>query len=344
MDKLKLAVIGCGAQAEGSHLPAAALSGEIELIALVDKILPQARRLAEKYGVPIAASDYNEIIGKADAALVVLPNYLHAPVAVDLLRQGVHVLVEKPMAITSDACQEMIAAADIAKVHLAVGFDFRFLKASQFVHQAIKSGLVGRITSFDLRLGNILPSSYILKSDYLIRKEAAGGGVLIDLGVHALDLVLWWLGDYESVTYFDDSHGGVEANSMLRLHLKSGAEGTIEISRLRKLRNTCIIEGERGILEVGLWTSNGLLDLRLHDQDVVLKGENLAANETWHDVFCRQLDDFADAVRTHREPLVPGREGKRSVDLVGTCYGSRQSLPEPWMFPVSQTVGAMEGL
>jgi len=342
MNTLKLAVVGCGAQAQGGHLPATMLSERIALTALVDINLAQAHRLADQYGVPLVTSNYNDIIGKADAALIVLPNWLHAPVAVELLRQGIHVLVEKPMATSLEGCEEMIAAAATTQRKLAVGFDFRFLKTSRFVHQAIQSGLLGDLRRFDLRLGNALPTSYILKSDYLMARETAGGGALIDLGVHALDLALWWFGDYERVAYFDDSLGGVEANSLLHMRMQSGVEGTIEISRIRRLRNTCLIAGERGTLEVGLWTANGLLTLQLHGQEVGLSVEPALVKETWKEVFCLQMEDFADAIEQHREPFVSGQEGKRSLGLVEACYATRQALPQPWMLPHMQTVGAME--
>jgi len=338
MNKVKLAVVGCGAQAELSHLPAIALSDKVELVALVDKNLSQARRLAESYDVSMAIDDYNDIVGRAEAAVLVLPNNLHAPIAVDLLRQGIHVLVEKPMAVSTVACEQMIATADAAGVQLAVGLDFRFVTATRFVRQAMKGGLLGQVIRFDLRMGDILPASYVIRSDYIVRKDAAGGGVLIDLGVHALDLILWWFGDYDDVAYHDDSMGGVEANALLDLSMKSGAQGTVELSRFRRLRNSCVIEGERGSLEVGVWTGDGLLDLKLRDHELVMKGQDVA-DKSWRQIFCLQIDDFADAIRANREPFVPGRQGKRSVELVEACYAARQPLTQPWMFPERHVVG-----
>ena len=190
-----------------------------------------------------------------------LPNYLHAPVAIDLLRHGVHVLVEKPMALNAKQCDDMIDSANYGNAILAVGLDFRFPKTSQYTYQAVQSGLLGNLLGFDLRMGADLTT--FVRSDYLLRKESAGGGVLIDLAVHGLDLVLWWLGDYKQVSYCDDSLGGVEANCELHLKLASGASGVMEASRTRKLRNTCIISGERGTLEVGLWDLMGLLKLNI---------------------------------------------------------------------------------
>jgi predicted dehydrogenase len=337
MKRPRVAVVGCGLQAELTHLRTIAESPVADLALLVDKVVPTAERLAEKYRVPAFSGDYREAIGKVDAALLALPNYLHAPVAVDLLRHGIHVLVEKPMALNSKECDEMIAAADMGKAILAVGLDFRFTRGAQFTYDVLRGGLLGDVLRFDLRLGNDL-TNLSLRSDYLLRKELAGGGVLIDLAVHALDLILWWLGDYETVEYYDDAMGGVEANCEARLRLRSGACGLIEASRTRQLRNTCIISGERGVLEIGLWTSMGLLKLEIINQSIPLKAEDSDLKEVWRDVFRRQFNDFIAAIAERREPLVSGRQGRRSIELIDECYSSRRELPQPWLFPVAETL------
>lgn len=330
----KLAVIGCGLQAEMSHLPAIAAANLADITLLVDKVLSSARRLAEKCPAAAVTNDYRQAIGCVDAALVALPNYLHAPVTADLLRHGIHVLVEKPMALNAHECDEMIQAANSGNAVLAVGMDFRFTKASRFAWQILKDGFIGKIAKFDLRIGNDL-TVFSFKSDYLLRKETAGGGVLIDLGVHALDLILWWLGDHDRVDYYDDAMGGVESNCEVHLQLRSGARGLIEVSRTRALRNTCVIWGELGTLEVGLWTQLGLLNLTINNQPITLSGTGNQAAEWWRDVFRRQIEDFVTAIRDGREPFVPGCEGKRSIKLIDECYGSRRALPQPWAFPAA---------
>ncbi len=86
-------------------------------------------------------------------------------------------------------------------------------------------------------------------SDFMFRRDM-GGGVLADTGAHVLDLLMYWLGDHASVEYKDDAAGGVEADCELRLTMASGAKGVVRLSRTRNLRNTWILEGERGTLEV----------------------------------------------------------------------------------------------
>jgi predicted dehydrogenase len=333
VDNLRLAIIGCGTVTETLHLPAIARSEHFTLAALVDSVLQRAQQLADTYNVPIVADDYRKVADEVDAAIVALPNYLHAPVTKELLRNGIHVLVEKPMALTGGECEEMIKEADSAGAVLAVGMDFRFFGAFQFVKKALDTGLLGNITGFDLRQGFIF--QWPAKTDYFLRKDNAGGGVLIDIGVHELDLLLWWLGDYESVEYYDDAMGGVEADCELHLKLQCGAHGIVELSRTRKLRNTCIISGENATLEVGIWGYNPPVTLALKNHDNVLTGSVALGglqDEGTLDPFCRQLDDFANSILSNRVPFVSGKEGKRAIQLIETCYAARQLIMEPWNF------------
>lgn len=333
MSRVKLAVVGCGAQAELQHLPAIAGSPDVELVALVDTSVERARLLADRFGAPVVLEDYRKLDGLVDAAVIALPNHLHGPVSTELAARGLHVLVEKPMATTSRDCEAMIDAAAGSGAVIAVGLDFRFLRSTRLVKRLLDSGVCGDVRGVDLRMGNVLPPSYVLNSDYLVRKEAAGGGGLIDLGVHAVDLLLWWLGDHEHLEYFDDAAGGVEANSEIHLGFRSGAVGFVEISRVRRLRNTCIIRGTRGILDVGLWTSNGLLRFQPTDEPVIFDAQPTMPPEPWAEVFSRQLADFVDAIRARRPAFVSGVDAKRSIDLIEACYAQRRRLPEPWNEP-----------
>jgi predicted dehydrogenase len=332
--KIRLAVVGCGAVAQIHHLPAIAASDRVEAKVLVDADLKRARALAERFGVPEVTADFKELPGQVDAAVVALPNSLHAPVSIELLRRGVHVLVEKPMAMSVRECDEMIAAASAGRAVLAVGLDFRFFDASLFVRNLLKDGLIGPVRRFDLRQG-VIPR-WPFATDFLLKKEMAGGGVLADFGVHVLDLLLWWLGDLTATGYRDDAQGGVESDCEMTLATASGVTGTAEISRTRNLRNTCIFEGERATLEVGVWDPDPEIRLTIADREVALAGKarpseaGAGSSLNFTDVFIRQIDDFAKAVRGRGEPFVPGAEGRRSLALIESCYAQRKPLELPW--------------
>jgi predicted dehydrogenase len=332
-DRLRVAVVGCGAIAQLQHLPALAASRSARATVLVDRDVERARALARRWGVPRVVADAAEIGGDADAAIVALPNHLHAPVTVDLLRRGLHVLVEKPMAPTVADCDAMIEAAAAAGRALAVGLEFRFFDATATVRELLDASLVGEIESFDLVQG-VIPR-WPFESDFVLRKETAGGGVLADYGVHVLDQLLCWLDDWKEVGYRDDSRGGVEADAELELTFAGGLAGRVEVSRTRNLRNTCRFVGSGGLLEVGVWDPDPDVTLRLPGREAQLVGRARRGERptTFADAFLRQLDDFAAAVREGREPRVPGREGRRTIELVEACYARRQPWVMPWDAP-----------
>lgn len=336
--RLRLAVIGCGAVAAIHHLPAIASSERVEAAVLVDADPARAKALADRFSVAETATDYRAVVGRVDGAVIALPNSLHAPVAVDLLRQGVPVLVEKPMAVNGREADEMIAASEASGAVLAVGLDFRFFDASIFVRDLLRDGLIGPVRRFDLRQGVI--TRWPFASNFILKKETAGGGVLADFGVHVLDLLLWWLGDWTEVEYWDDAQGGLESDCDIRLTMRSGAVGTVEISRTRNLRNSCIFEGERATLEAGVWDSDPLIRLSIAGSEISLAGHARkpgGAGLEFREAFIRQIDDFAGAISEGREPFVPGREGRRSLDLIDACYAKRRFLELPWsVLPISR--------
>ena len=154
------------------------------------------------------------------------------------------------MALSVAECDHMLEAAEAGSALLAVGLMRRYSHAGQFAKWVIDSGLLGQITSFSFQDGFVY--AWPTASDAFLRKELAGGGVLIDLGAHTLDQLLWWLGEVESFDYADDSYGGVEADCILELVLKSGAKGRVELSRTRDLSMRAFIKGDKAELDFSL--------------------------------------------------------------------------------------------
>lgn len=333
-DKLRVAVIGCGAIAEQQHIPSLQRRSDCELVALVDASQERATHLAERFSVPRTYTDWEALSSAVvDAAVVALPNNLHMPASVALLERGIHVLVEKPMALSVSECDQVLAAAGRSHATVAIGHVRRFSHASRFAKRAIENGVLGDTLTFDIQDGFVFRwPSY---SDYLIRKEKCGGGVLMDLGSHTLDQLMWWLGEVDSLEYFDDSFGGLEADCRINLTMECGASGTVELSRTRNLPGTAVIRGEKAELEVSLVRNTA--SLRLRDSEYVLNGavgvEGLpgSAEQRAVDLIGLQLDDFFAAIRCRREPLVSGDDARRAVALIERCYSNRQALSFPWL-------------
>jgi predicted dehydrogenase len=339
---LAVALVGCGAVSEHCHLPALLKNQGCHVAALVDSNRSRVEQLAARYRVSHAFTDYQDLYDlRVDAAIVALPNNLHAPVTIDLLRRGIHVLVEKPMALTVAECDAMIETASETAATLAVGLTRRFYRSGQLASSLVQKGVLGKILSFDFREGRVF--NWPLASDFFFRKVAAGGGVLIDTGVHTLDQLLWSLGDGSSFEYFDDNFGGVEADCEIHLKLKSGVQGTVQVSRTRNLRNTAIICGERGELEVAL--TNDHVALRLEGIPAQVMGQATSRQQPFGseqvrmDPIVAEHEDFLESVRNQRAPFVSGFEGRRSVALIEACYRDRKPLSIPWMDGTPALVG-----
>ena len=332
----RIAILGCGAVAEIRYLPALAKL-KIKPTLLVDRDVQRAQRLADAYGCVRASDDYRPWVDEFDAAIVALPHSLHAPVSVDLLQRGVHVLVEKPMALTTTECDQLIAAASEQKAILAVGLMRRHAPAARWLKAALDAHTLGPIESFDFQEG--VPYTWPVVSGFFFDKTAAGGGVLADTGAHTLDLLLWWLGDVASFEYYDDAYGGVEADALLRVTLASGVRGVVELSRTRRLRNTAVLRGREGEIEIGLAKQNNNF-LTARPKTVLsfragrVRGTPMRRLKT-DDLFRLQIKDWLRAIERGHSPLVPPEEGARSIALIEACYRERRLLELPWMRPAA---------
>ena len=337
--KVRIGVVGCGAVTERYHLPALLASADVAVVALVDPIVDRARAIAVRAGAPLVLSSHLELPGKVDLAIVAAPNAYHEPVAVDLLNAGVHVLVEKPMARTAAECDRVLTAAAQTNTLLAVGHDFRHFPVARFAWDLFVADLLGSIRRVDVRMS--AGARWPYASTAALSPEA-GGGVLIDFGVHILDLLLWWLGDLRPIACRHDAAGGIETECELDLELAEGAPVHLEFSRARTLRDTVVVEGQRGSVELSVFEP-ALVQLSLPGGNAELTGYVPDAEfdrSPLPSVFGRQLSNVVGALRNRSEPLVGGREGRRVVALIEDCYALHQPLRFPWDYPeVYTTIG-----
>ena len=355
----RLAVIGCGGVAADRHLPALAQLGWRPHV-LVDPRTERAAALARRYRVPGVAAAAAELgAGEVEAALVATNAASHARVALPLLERAIHVFVEKPLAASREDADAMVRAAGARSVRLAVGHVRRFLFVNRWVKALLEGGALGGVTDFDVREGANyhLPTGGRLAA---VRAAAgtgpyspafwdarpAGGGVLLDLGSHALDLLLWWLGEARLVSYRDDSAGGVESEALLELALPNGGAGTLEVSRARTLRNTAIITGSRGRIEVALHRNAivsadppSLTAFELGGRS----GAAMPAERLHEEMFARELADWLRAIRSGREPFVTGASAVPATAMVADAYRNRRPLRRSWTAGGGRTGGRPGG-
>jgi predicted dehydrogenase len=339
-----VAVVGCGAVSELFHAPALQqleAEGVAKVVAVFDPDKNQAAKFCLRF--PEAVSYPNDsFFGKVPLALAIVasPSALHEAHCVRALEAGVAVLCEKPLASDTAAAERMIAAAHRHQRILAVGLLRRFYANVQFTREVIQNQTLGAIKSFTIQEGG--PFDWPARSDSFFRRKTAGGGVLLDLGVHVLDLVIHWFGEPDGLTYADDAMGGLEANCRLELSYQKGFKGTVQLSRDWKTSSDYVLEFERGTVRLEAGDAEGV-QLRLRDSKIMVAGHSKGLRdshasggaeipaESFQQAFLAQLRNLTLAVESGGQPAVPAEEGIRSLRLIERCYKSRSLMEMPWM-------------
>ena len=197
MSQLKFGVIGCGGIANGKHMPSIQKAGYAQITAFCDLIEERAQKAAAEYGAPGAKvfQDYRQLLEEdLDAVCVCTPNRSHMQITVDALRAGKHVICEKPMAINyREACRMVDTAKETGKL-LTIGYQNRYRPDSQYLKKECDEGVLGDI--YYAKAKAIRRRAVPTWGVFLNEKEQ-GGGPLIDIGTHALDLTLWTMNNYK---------------------------------------------------------------------------------------------------------------------------------------------------
>jgi predicted dehydrogenase len=195
--KLKVGIIGCGGIAKGKHLPALKRIPEVEIVAFCDIDIEKAESAAKEFGAPKAKvfKNYKDLLKlDLDVVHVLTPNISHSYITVDALESGKHVMCEKPMAINTIEAQKMVDAAKRTGKKLTVGYQNRFRPDSQYLKKICDEGELGDVyyaRALAIRRRAVPTWGVFLD------EEKQGGGPLIDIGTHALDLTLWFMDNYE---------------------------------------------------------------------------------------------------------------------------------------------------
>lgn len=207
-EPLKVGIIGAGAITQVAHLPILRRLKGVVVTAICDIDLPKARALAERFQVRDAFSDIEELLEyeRVDAIAICTPNHLHEPHVIAALSRGVHVLVERPLAMTSAGAQRILRQADKRQVVLMVGMNHRYRADVQIVRSFVQSGELGQVESVRGSWHVFRPSRAQL--GWRQRRDEAGGGAMLDLGEAVLDLGLWLANSPTPVRVSASLHGG----------------------------------------------------------------------------------------------------------------------------------------
>jgi predicted dehydrogenase len=320
--KVRYAVVGLGYIAQVAVLPAFAHAKNSELVALVSDDSTKLRKLSKKYEVPLTYSydEYEQCLssGQVDAVYIALPNSMHRDFTVRACRAGVHVLCEKPMAVTEADCEEMISAASNNNVKLMIAYRLHFEEANLKAVELAKSGKLGELRAF-----NSVFTMQVREGDIRLRKEL-GGGTLYDIGIYCINAARY-LFQAEPIEVFASSANNGErrfeevdemTTSILRfpnerLAAFTTSFGASDISAYQ-------IVGTKGDLRVdpAYEFAEGL------KHHLTIKGKTRERTFSKRDQFAPELIYFSDCVISGEDPETSGKEGLADVRIIEALYRS----------------------
>lgn len=345
---LKFALVGCGriAKRHSELLGHQQIDGA-GLVAVCDIDAAKAQAIAEKFDVP-AYTDMHEMMRDADIDVVVVltESGYHARHVIELAPYGKHIVVEKPMALTLDDADAMIAACDQNAVRLFVVKQNRMNVPVVKLREAMEAGRFGKLVMGTVRVRWCRPQRYY-DQDSWRGTWALDGGVLTNQASHHIDLLEWMMGDVQSV-YAESRTALVdieaEDTAVVLLKFRSGALGVIEATtaaRPKDLEGSISILGETGTVEIGGFAVNEMKvwqfeEAEPQDQDVL---EKYSVNPPNVYGFGHQAyyEHVVDSISNGKRHMVDGLEGRRSLEVISAIYESIETgLPVSMRFAPKQ--------
>ena len=336
-NELGFAILGAGMVAE-YHLNAIQECADLgaRLVGVGHYNPARYEEISERFGVP--ASSYDELLADpaVDAVCICTPSGQHAQQAIAAASSGKHVLVEKPMALSLADADAMIAACRANRVQLGVCLQRRAEPLFRRVHDAIHGGDLGEITLGVVTMPYFRDEPYYAQAEWRGTWAMDGGGVLMNQGIHIIDLLLWFLGDPVEVHAFADSrHRSVEiedtAGAVLRFANGSVATVTATLTAEPGFPHRLEVYGTNGGIQI---EGESVLRWGLADEskatvepwpvateqvDPGMAGDPRGISTSGHIAI---LKDFIAGIRRGQDPVIDGAEGRRSLAAILAVYES----------------------
>jgi len=330
MEKTRVAVIGLGSVAQLVHLPNLVKIKNADLTALAEVNKSRLNSVADKYGIKKRFSDYKQLLNddEIDAVIIATPTHLHKQMALECLMAGKDVLVEKPLARNSSEGIEIIECAKKHNRKLMVGMNLRYRPDSMLIRSLIDAGEIGN--PFYIKCGWIRKQSSSEK--WFTKREEAGGGVILDLGVNLIDLALW-LADYPKVisvstkNYCHNSKN-LEDTSISLIRCENSVTINIEASwNLAEEKDTFYanVYGTKG--SIG---ANPFKLIKVLDDEQIDLGSTFVETptEAFKKSYLNELKSFIGAIRGLNPVFSSGEEALQLLKIAEAMYKSAEKDQE----------------
>jgi predicted dehydrogenase len=346
---IPVAIIGCGAVVQELHAPSLLELERRNVISVSHLYDPNEEELSKTSRLfPKAAKlpSLDNLHTKSRAiALVASPPKFHGDQVIKCLDSGFDVFCEKPIASTVSEANRMIETAQKKGHQLAVGHVRRFFPVAQEIRRILKEEPLGRLQSFRFREGGKF--SWGARSTSFFKKSE-GGGVLLDTGIHTIDLILWWLGMPMSFSYQDDSMGGVEINCKISFRYPTFS-GEVQLSWDYETANKYSFEFERGWIDWIPYHADSI-SIGLHGSSIGFFGTSFDSttrrwsstqrpfNREYWELFLPEWLNFIAAIDGKEQLISPGSDAVESLKLVERCKECRTFWEPTWLSSIEVTL------
>lgn len=333
---VKIGIIGCGKIAQVRHIPEYLQNERAQIVGFYDRSEQLAQEMVKKYGGKIYHS-YEELLEdpEIDGVSVCVANHLHAQVTIDALKQGKHVLCEKPMATTMEDAKKMVAEAQKAGKKLLVGHNQLLTPAHKRAKALIEEGLIGEILSFRTTFGHGGPESWSIDpgpNTWFFKKDAAAMGAIGDLGVHKIYLIQHLIGQKitevtaKLVTLDKQDASGqpiaLDDNALCIYEMERGVVGTMTASwtYYGAEDNSTILYGTKGIMRIYDHPEYSLEVILKAGEKVYYDLESIQTNE--QQTKSGVIDEFIESILEDRETVL---SGEKALATMGVVFASMES-------------------
>jgi UDP-N-acetyl-2-amino-2-deoxyglucuronate dehydrogenase len=329
-----IGILGCGSVAK-VHAAAIARIPSLKLTSVCSSSRDSAARLASAHGVT-AHTDLESFLKDQalDSVTICTPSGTHGALGSAAASMGKHVVVEKPIDVTLEKADALIAACDRARVRLAVALQSRHLEAPRILKQTVEAGRLGKLTMASAYVKWYRSADYYKSAAWRGTLALDGGGALINQAIHTVDLLRWIAGPVAQLSAYAGRllHHNIEGEDTVAaiVRFQNGALGVIEAGtsvypgfkrrlEITGTEGTAVLEGDN----ISTWT---LRDGSPNPLPATAEVSDGSANPMAIDCegHRRVLEDFAQAIRENRAPVVDGREGRQALELVMAIYRSAQ--------------------
>ena len=335
MQRTKVAILGAGFISE-IHLESYhRFIPEAEVVAVYARNEEKAKEFATKHSIAKWYTDVDKLIKESGCEIVdiCLPNFLHAEACIKAAKAGKHIIIEKPLAVTLEEADAMIDECKKANVKLMYAEELCFAPKYERVRHLVKEGAVGEVYMLKQSEKHSGPHT-----DWFYDVNLAGGGVLMDMGCHAMEWFRWMLGNVKaksvyasmSTVYHKERTKG-EDNSVVIVEFENGVTAVAENSWAKHggMDDRSEVHGTGGVIYADLFMGNSAISYSRHGYGYAMEKADTTVGwsftvfeEVFNQGYPHELKHFVDCVRNDKEPLVTGEDGRVVLEILYAAYAS----------------------